>query len=93
MTALREPLDDVHVRPAVLTGEIALEDRLVRRDMARRAEGRARRARIGLHDVDHQEGPAVGEEPLYHLGTEEDRALNRRTSLKVILTDTLEEKG
>ena len=64
----------------------------------RLAQGRAEYVIAGLRSQGLTEIKltAVGagwRQPLQGEMTEEDRALNRRTSLKVILTDTLEEKG
>jgi len=64
----------------------------------RLAQGRAEYVIAALRSQDLPEIKltAVGagwRQPLQGEMTEEDRALNRRTSLKVILTDTLEEKG
>jgi flagellar motor protein MotB len=47
----------------------------------------------GLTEIKLTAVGAGWRQPLQGEMTEEDRALNRRTSLKVILTDTLEEKG
>jgi OOP family OmpA-OmpF porin len=64
----------------------------------RLAQGRAEYVIAGLRSqgITEISLTAVGagwRQPLQGEMTEEDRALNRRTSLKVILTDTLEEKG
>jgi outer membrane protein OmpA-like peptidoglycan-associated protein len=64
----------------------------------RLAQGRAEYVIAGLRSqgITEIKLTAVGagwRQPLQGEMTEEDRALNRRTSLKVILTDTLEEKG
>jgi OOP family OmpA-OmpF porin len=64
----------------------------------RLAQGRAEYVIAGLrsHGLAEINLTAVGagwRQPLQGEMTEEDRALNRRTSLKVMLTDTLEEKG
>jgi outer membrane protein OmpA-like peptidoglycan-associated protein len=64
----------------------------------RLAQGRAEYVIAGLRSrgLTEIKLTAIGagwRQPLQGEMTEEDRALNRRTSLKVILTDTLEEKG
>ena len=47
----------------------------------------------GLADIKLTAVGAGWRQPIQGEMTEEDRALNRRTSLKVILTDALEEEG
>src|SRR5262249_28039969 len=67
---LTETLHRVHAGPEMQTGEVALEDRLVPRDVPRSPEARRVAALVGADGVDHQERAPVRYEPLDHVGTQ-----------------------